>query len=231
LPIDGKQFGSDFVALNPNSKIPCMAGSVLITFSNPNVLFVNIVLPLISKDHGSKDADGKPLRIFESASILLYLAEKFDYLLPKDPRLRVECMNWVFWQMASTPYVGGGFGHFYAYAPFKQEYPINRFAMETKRQLDVLDKHLEGKTYMCGDEYTIADIAIWPWYGVITQGKIYDCADFLQVKIYKNVCRWTDTVAKRTAVIRGRCVNRSWGSDNEKLPDRHSRECFKKIGL
>ena len=133
--------------------------------------------------------------------------------------------------MGSAPYLGGGFGHFYAYAPSKMEYPINRFAMEAKRQLDVLDKHLEGKTYMCGDEYTIADIAIWLWYGVLTQGKLYSAAEFLQVEGYKNLCRWTATMAKRDAVIRGRCVNRVWGEDNEQLPNRHSREDFKKIGL
>ncbi len=201
---DGDQFGSDFVAINPNSKIPA-----LLDRSTPT-----------------------PTRIFESGSILVYLAEKFGDFLPTDPAKRAECMNWLFWQMGSAPYLGGGFGHFYAYAPEKFEYPINRFAMETKRQLDVLDRQLAETPYIAGDEYTIADIAIWPWYGVLAQGKIYnDSGTFLEVETYKNVQRWTKEIAARRAVKRGRVVNRVSGDPSEQLEERHSAADIDKLGL
>jgi len=201
---DGDQFGSGFVEINPNSKIPAMV-----------------------------DRSGdKPIRVFESASILLYLAEKFDAFLPKDHATRTECLNWVFWQMGSAPYLGGGFGHFYHYAPFKIKYAIDRFAMEAKRQLDVLDRHLADHRYMAGDDYTIADIAIWPWYGVLALGKQYEAGDFLDVTSYKNVQRWTKEIGVRPAVERGRMINRSWGDDNVQMPERHGPEDYKgKIGL
>ena len=180
---EGNQFSSGFVDINPNSKIPAMMDR-------------------------SGDA---PLRLFESASMLVHLAEKFDAFLPKSGPKRAECFNWLFWQMGSAPYLGGGFGHFYAYAPFKMEYPINRFAMEVKRQLDVLDRHLADNEFFCGDEYTIADMAIWPWYGGLAMGLLYDSAEFLQVHEYTNVVRWAKQVGERPAVQRGRIVNRSWG--------------------
>lgn len=190
---EGDQFSSGFVGANPNSKIPALV-----------------------------DVSGEtPVRVFESASILMYLAEKFGAFIPKGTA-RVECFNWLFWQMGSAPYLGGGFGHFYAYAPEKFEYPINRFAMETKRQLDVLDRHLGENEYFAGAEYSIADMAIWPWYGVLTQGKLYEAAKFLDVESYTNVRRWTEQIAQRPAVVRGRIVNRAWGEDNEKCPERHS---------
>lgn len=192
---DGEQFGSGFVDINPNSKIPA-----LLDYSTPT-----------------------PTRVFESGSILLYLAEKFGALLPSDPAKRVQAMNWLFWQMGSAPYLGGGFGHFYAYAPVKIEYCINRFAMEVKRQMDVLDRHLADNQYFAGDEYSIADIAIWPWYGLLAQGKIYDDAGtFLDVGSYENVQRWTNEIAARPAVIRGRMVNRGFGPEEEQVPERHS---------
>ena len=201
---DGDQFGSDFVAINPNSKIPA-----LLDRSTPT-----------------------PTRVFESGSILLYLAEKFGDFIPKDPAKRAECLNWLFWQMGSAPYLGGGFGHFYAYAPEKFEYPINRFAMETKRQLDVLDRQLAETPYIAGDDYTIADIAIWPWYGVLAQGKIYnDAGTFLEVDSYKNVQRWTKEIAARKAVKRGRVVNRVSGDPSEQLEERHSAADIDKLGL
>jgi GSH-dependent disulfide-bond oxidoreductase len=201
---DGDQFGSDFVAINPNSKIPA-----LLDRSTPT-----------------------PTRVFESGSILLYLAEKFGDFIPKDPAKRAECLNWLFWQMGSAPYLGGGFGHFYAYAPEKFEYPINRFAMETKRQLDVLDRQLAETPYIAGDDYTIADIAIWPWYGVLAQGKIYnDSGTFLEVDSYKNVQRWTKEIASRKAVKRGRVVNRVSGDPSEQLEERHSAADIDKLGL
>lgn len=191
---EGNQFSSGFVELNPNSKIPAMA-----------------------------DRSGEtPVRLFESASMLVHLAEKFDAFLPKQGAKRAECFNWLFWQMGSAPYLGGGFGHFYAYAPEKFEYPINRFAMETKRQLDVLDRHLAENEYFAGAEYSIADMAIWPWYGVLSQGKLYEAAKFLDVESYTNLRRWTEQIAQRPAVVRGRIVNRAWGEDNEKCPERHS---------
>ena len=200
---EGEQFGSDFVDINPNSKIPALM-----------------------------DNSGKtPIRVFESGSILLYLAEKFDAFIPKDLVSRTECMSWLFWQMGSAPYLGGGFGHFYAYAPEKYEYPINRFAMEVKRQLDVLDKHLANKEYLAGDEYSIADIATWPWYGVITTGDLYDAGEFLEVESYSNLVRWTQQVGNRDAVKRGRLVNRVWGDEDQQLAERHSASDFEKVTI
>ncbi|MBF9002274.1 glutathione-dependent disulfide-bond oxidoreductase [Vibrio sp. CAIM 722] len=192
---EGDQFGSGFVAANPNSKIPALI------------------------DHSGQE----PVRVFESGSILLYLAEKFGQLLP-DGIQKVECMNWLFWQMASAPFVGGGFGHFYNYAPEKLEYPINRYTMETKRQLDVLDQQLAQHQYVAGDEYTIADIAIWPWYGALVLGELYGAAEFLDVKSYPHVIVWAEKIATRPAVKRGSRVNRTWGE--EPLPERHSRDDF-----
>ena len=195
---EGDQFGSDFVAINPNSKIPAMM------------------------DHSTTP----PTRLFESGSILLYLAEKFNMFIPKDPAGRAECMNWLFWQMGSAPYLGGGFGHFYAYAPEKFEYPINRFAMEVKRELDVLDKNLAERRFMAGDEYSIADMAIWPWYGAMVAGKLYEAAEFLSVHEYKNVIRWQEEIIARPAVQRGRMVNRAWGEPESQLRERHDAEDF-----
>lgn len=190
---EGDQFGSGFVGINPNSKIPALLDTTNDT------------------------------RVFESGSILLYLAEKFNAFIPQDPKGRTECLNWLFWQMGSAPYLGGGFGHFYAYAPEKYEYPINRFSMETKRQLDVLDKHLADNEYFCGDEYSIADMAIWPWYGALVKGLLYgESAKFLSVHEYKNMLRWTDAIAERTPVKRGRIINRTWGAPNAQLRDRHN---------
>lgn len=189
---DGDQFGSGFVAVNPNSKIPALM------------------------DHSG----ATPIRVFESGAILQYLAEKFGAFLPTEPAARAECLSWLFWQMGSAPYLGGGFGHFYAYAPSKMEYPINRFAMETKRQLDVLDKRLAVSQYIAGDDYTIADIAIWPWYGGLVKGRLYGAAEFLSVHEYKHVQRWADAIDARPAVQRGRRVNRVSGDDQ--LPERHS---------
>ena len=181
---DGEQFGSDFVDINPNSKIPALM------------------------DRSGK----KPVRVFESGSILLYLAEKFNVLIPNEPATRAECMSWLFWQMGSAPYLGGGFGHFYAYAPFKIEYAIDRFTMEVKRQMDVLNQHLADKQYICGDEYSIADIAIWPWYGTLMFNTLYEAGEFLDVSSYKNLTRWAEEIRKRPAVQRGRMVNRTWGN-------------------
>ena len=195
---DGDQFGSGFVGINPNSKIPA-----LLDRSGP-----------------------KPQRVFESGAILLYLAEKFGAFLPKDPAQRTEALNWLFWQMGSAPYLGGGFGHFYAYAPAKMEYPINRFAMETKRQLDVLDRHLATNTYMAGNEYSIADIAIWPWYGALVKGVLYGAAEFLAVHEYKHVNRWTNAISERPAVKRGRMVNRIQGEPSSQLHERHDASDF-----
>ena len=192
---EGDQFGSGFVGINPNSKIPAL----LDTTTNPET------------------------RVFESGAILLYLAEKFGTFIPQDHKGRTECLNWLFWQMGSAPYLGGGFGHFYAYAPEKFEYPINRFSMETKRQLDVLDKHLAENKYFCGDEYSIADMAIWPWYGALVKGLLYgESATFLEVHTYENMLRWTNEIAERTPVKRGRIINRTWGAENAQLRDRHS---------
>jgi len=193
---DGDQFGSGFVEINPNSKIPALL-----------------------------DTSVKPeLRIFESGSILVYLAEKFGHFLPKDLAKRTETLNWLFWQMGSAPFLGGGFGHFYAYAPEKYEYPINRYAMEVKRQLDVLDRQLAKNRYIAGDEYSIADMAIWPWYGALLNNQVYEAAEFLDVESYTHVRRWTDEIAARPAVQRGRRVNRTWGDDA--VPERHSAADF-----
>src|SRR5262252_3140862 len=190
---DGDQFGSGFVAINPNSKIPALV------------------------DRGGP----APIRVFESGAILMYLAEKFGALLPTEPAARAECLSWLFWQMGSTPYVGGGFGHFYAYATTKIEYAIDRFTMETKRQLDVLDRRLAESEYVAGDRYTIADVAIWPWYGGLAQHNQYGGADFLQVQDYKNLQRWTTMIGQRPAVKRGRKVNRLSGDPADQLHERH----------
>ena len=164
--------------------------------------------------------------VFESGAILLYLAEKFGAFLPTDPAKRAECLSWLFWQMGSAPYLGGGFGHFYAYAPVKIEYCIDRFAMEVKRQLDVLDRHLAGHEYMAGDEYSIADIAIWPWYGAVVTNAVYDAGEFLDVQSYTNLVRWTQHIALRPAVQRGRRVNRAWGPEDEQILERHDAKDF-----
>jgi GSH-dependent disulfide-bond oxidoreductase len=193
IKIDGAQFGSGFVELNPNSKIPA-----LLDCSGP-----------------------EPFRVFESGSILLHLAEKFGEFLPKAPPARAECLSWLFWQMGSAPYLGGGFGHFYAYAPLKIEYAIDRFAMETKRQLDVLDRRLADNEYLTGDQYTIADIAVFPWYGGLAQGLLYNGGEFLSVQDYKNLQRWTAAIASRPAVKRGRMVNRVSGDPAAQLRERH----------
>jgi GST-like protein len=199
IRIDGPQFGSGFVAVNPNSKIPA-----LMDRSGP-----------------------KPIRVFESGAILLYLAEKFGAFVPsKDAPERAECLSWLFWQMGSAPYLGGGFGHFYAYAPTKIEYAIDRFAMEVKRQLDVLDRQLATNEYVTGSQYTIADMAIWPWYGGLVKGLQYGAAEFLSVQDYKNVQRWADAVGARPAVKRGRIVNRTSGPLSEQLHERHDAEDF-----
>ncbi len=190
---DGDQFGSDFVAINPNSKIPA-----LMDRSGPT-----------------------PIRVFESGAILMHLAEKFGVFLPTEPAARAECLSWLFWQMGSAPYLGGGFGHFYAYAPEKFEYPIDRFAMETKRQLDVLDKRLADHEFLGGGDYTIADMAVFPWYGGLVKGWLYGAAEFLAVQEYKNVHRWADTILARPAVKRGRMVNRIQGEPSSQLHERH----------
>jgi GSH-dependent disulfide-bond oxidoreductase len=198
IRIDGNQFGSGFVAVNPNSKIPA-----LMDYSGP-----------------------KPIRVFESGAILLHLAEKFGALLPSDAATRTECLSWLFWQMGSAPYLGGGFGHFYAYAPTKIEYAIDRFAMEVKRQLDVLDRRLADHEYLAGEQYTIADIAVWPWYGALAQGLLYGAGEFLDVQAYANVLRWTAAIAKRPAARRGRMVNRTWGDPSSQLHERHDASDF-----
>jgi GST-like protein len=190
---EGDQFGSGFVEINPNSKIPAL----LDRSTNP------------------------PIRVFESGAILVYLAEKFGAFLPTEPAQRAECMSWLFWQMGSVPYLGGGFGHFYAYAPEKYEYPINRYTMEVKRQLDVLDQNLASRRYLCGDEYNIADIANHAWYGALVAGKLYDGGEFLDVQSYTNVQRWMEDIRDRPAVKRGRRVNRVWGEEENQLAERH----------
>ncbi|RYB05982.1 glutathione-dependent disulfide-bond oxidoreductase [Lichenibacterium ramalinae] len=195
---DGDQFGSGFVGVNPNSKIPA-----LLDRSGP-----------------------KPVRVFESGAILVHLAEKFGAFLPTEPAARAECLSWLFWQMGSAPYLGGGFGHFYAYAPVKIEYAIDRFAMEAKRQLDVLDRRLAESEYLGGPDYTIADMAVWPWYGQLQQGLIYEAATFLAVDDYKNLKRWTDAIAARPAVGRGRMVNRMTGDPASQLRERHDAADF-----
>ena len=196
---EGDQFGSGFVGINPNSKIPA-----LVDYSMPT-----------------------PTRVFESGSILLYLADKFGAFVPEEPAERAECLSWLFWQMGSAPYLGGGFGHFYAYAPYKMEYPIDRFAMEVKRQLDVLDKRLAENRYLAGDVYTIADMAVWPWYGVLTLAdSLYGAAEFLDSQSYKNVLRWRDEIAERAAVKRGRIVNKTSGPLDQQLRERHDASDF-----
>jgi len=195
---EGEQFGSGFVAVNPNSKIPALM-----------------------------DRSGsQPIRVFESGAILLYLAEKFGALLPTESAQRAECLSWLFWQMGSAPYLGGGLGHFYAYAPVKIEYAIDRYAMETKRQLDVLDRRLAHSPYLAGDQYTIADIAVWPWYGALAKGLLYGAGEFLQVQQYRNLQRWTDEIARRPAVRRGRMVNRISGDASSQLHERHDASDF-----
>ena len=194
----GEQFSSGFVALNPNSKIPALLDT----------------------------SSETPTKVFESGSILLYLAEKFNAFIPQDSAKRTECLNWLFWQMGAAPLLGGGFGHFYAYAPEYFEYPINRYTMEVKRQLDMLNQHLANSQYICGDEYTIADMAIWPWYGVLAQGHLYDAAEFLDVNGYEHVIRWAGEIAARPAVKRGKMVNRTWGEPHEQLHERHDASDF-----
>jgi len=198
IKIDGNQFGSGFVGVNPNSKIPALM-----------------------------DRSGaEPIRVFESGSILVYLAEKFGAFLPTDVKTRAETFSWLFWQMGAAPYLGGGFGHFYAYAPTKIEYAIDRFAMEVKRQLDVLERRLADNEYLAGDVYTIADMAVWPWYGGLAKGLLYGAGEFLSVQDYKNVQRWTDAIATRPAVKRGRMVNRTWGEPSSQLHERHDASDF-----
>ena len=194
----GEQFGSGFVAVNPNSKIPA-----LLDRSGP-----------------------KPVRVFESGAMLLYLAEKFGAFLPAGGAERAECLSWLFWQMGSAPFLGGGFGHFYAYAPSKIEYPIDRYAMEVKRQLDVLDRRLAENEYLAGDDYSIADMAVWPWYGTLVKGQLYEAGEFLQVQEYTHVLRWTEAIAQRPAVKRGRMVNRTWGQASSQLHERHDASDF-----
>ena len=195
---DGEQFGSGFVAANPNSKIPALI------------------------DHSG----ATPVRVFESGAILLYLAEKFGAFVPVGGEARAECLSWLFWQMGSTPFLGGGFGHFYAYAPAKFDYPINRYAMEVKRQLDVLDRQLAEHRFLAGEDYTIADMAVWPWYGTLVKGQLYEAGEFLSVQEYKHVLRWTDEIAMRPAVQRGRKVNRAWGEPSSQLHERHNASDF-----
>ena len=196
--MDGDQFGSGFFGVNPNSKIPALLDRSI----------------------------DPPVRIFESGAILVYLAEKFGAFLPKEGAGRAECLSWLFWQMGATPMLGGGFGHFYAYAPIKIEYAIDRFAMEVKRQLDVLDRRLAESEFIAGADYTIADMAIWPWYGALVQGKVYDAGTFLDVATYRNVIRWTEAIARRPAVRRGRLVNRLFGPDEEQMAERHDASDF-----
>ncbi|PIQ38449.1 MAG: glutathione-dependent disulfide-bond oxidoreductase [Lysobacterales bacterium CG17_big_fil_post_rev_8_21_14_2_50_64_11] len=196
--MDGDQFSSGFVGVNPNSKIPAL----LDRSASP------------------------PIRVFESGAILLYLAEKFGAFIPTAIAKRAECLSWLFWQMGSAPMLGGGFGHFYAYAPQKYEYPINRYAMEVKRQLDVLDRQLAVHPYIAGDDYTIADMAIWPWYGAVVNNTVYEAAEFLEAHTYKHVRRWTDLIGQRPAVKRGRMVNRAWGEPSEQLRERHDASDF-----
>jgi len=196
--MDGDQFSSGFVGVNPNSKIPALLDQ----------------------------SASPPIRVFESGAILLYLAEKFGAFIPTAIAKRAECLSWLFWQMGSAPMLGGGFGHFYAYAPQKYEYPINRYAMEVKRQLDVLDRQLAVHPYIAGDDYTIADMAIWPWYGAVVNNTVYEAAEFLEAHTYKNVRRWTDLIGQRPAVKRGRMVNRAWGEPSEQLRERHDASDF-----
>ena len=196
--MEGEQFGSDFVSINPNSKIPA----------------------LIDK------SGNESFRIFESGAMMIHLAEKFAAFIPNEPQQRAQCLSWLMWQMGSAPFLGGGFGHFYAYAPEKFQYPIDRYTLEVKRQLDVLDKHLATSQYMCGKDYTIADMAIWPWYGVLVQGGLYGAEEFLSVHEYVNVKRWADEIAARPAVQRGARVNRAWGDEATRVLERHSAADF-----
>ena len=196
--MEGEQFGSGFTAANPNSKIPALVDNS----TNP------------------------PTRVFESGAILLYLAEKFNAFIPQQAAARTECLNWLFWQMGSAPILGGGFGHFYAYAPEKYEYPINRYTMEVKRQLDVLNRQLAEQTYVAGGEYSIADMAIWPWYGALVRDEVYSAAEFLHAQSYPHVLRWAEAIAQRPAVQRGRIVNKVWGEPEEQLPERHAASDF-----
>jgi len=196
--MEGDQFSSGFVGVNPNSKIPALLDQ----------------------------SASPPIRVFESGAILLYLAEKFGAFIPTAIAKRAECLSWLFWQMGSAPMLGGGFGHFYAYAPQKYEYPINRYAMEVKRQLDVLDRQLAVHPYIAGDDYTIADMAIWPWYGAVVNNTVYEAAEFLEAHTYKHVRRWTDLIGQRPAVKRGRMVNRAWGEPSEQLRERHDASDF-----
>ncbi len=196
--MEGDQFSSGFVAVNPNSKIPALM------------------------DHSSST----PTRIFESGAMLLYLADKFKKFIPQDTEQRTECLNWLFWQMGSAPFLGGGFGHFYSYAPEKIKYSIDRFSLEVKRQLDVLDKQLANNKYICGDEYSIADMAIWPWYGALVLNRVYDAAEFLQTHEYKNLNRWANEIDARPAVKRGCMVNKSWGNPSKQLLERHDASDF-----
>ncbi len=195
---EGDQFSSGYVAANPNSKIPVLV------------------------DHST----AKPTRVFESGAILVYLAEKFGAFLPTEPSERAECLSWLFWQMGSAPYLGGGFGHFYAYAPEKFEYPIDRFAMEVKRQLDVLDRQLAENEYIAGADYSVADMAIWPWYGALVSNLVYEAAEFLETHTYTHINRWTNQIAEREAVQRGRIVNRAWGEPKNQLHERHDASDF-----
>ena len=195
---EGAQFGSGFVSANPNSKIPALVDM----------------------------STTPPTRVFESGAIMLYLAEKFGAFIPTDPSQRAECLSWLFWQMGSAPFQGGGFGHFYAYAPEKYEYPINRYTMEVKRQLDVLDNNLASRRYLGGDDYTIADMANWAWYGVLVTGTIYEAQEFLDTASYKNVSRWAEEIEARPAVERGRRVNRAWGPEETRLLERHDASDF-----
>ncbi len=197
--LEGDQFTSGFVDINPNSKIPA-----LIDYS-----------------------ENKPVRVFESGSILVYLAEKFNRFLPSDLTQKIETMNWLFWQMGSAPFLGGGFGHFYHYAPEKIEYAINRFSLEAKRQLDVLDKQLAKNKFVAGNEYTIADMAIWPWYGGVVINNLYEASEFLEVNSYKNIVRWANELAERPAIRRAKIITKTWGEENEQLRERHSTADFK----
>jgi GST-like protein len=199
---NGDQFGSGFVDVNPNSKIPALM------------------------DHAPAHGGTEPQRVFESGAILLYLAQKFGALLPDDPAARTEALSWLFWQMGSAPYLGGGFGHFYVYAPSKMQYPIDRFTMEVKRQLDVLNRRLAENAFLAGSDYSIADIAVWPWYGNLALGQQYNAAEFLQVHEYTHVVRWARAIGERPAVKRGRMVNRTWGEPAEQLHERHEASDF-----
>ena len=192
--LEGDQFGSGFTEINPNSKIPALLDQ----------------------------STSPPTRVFESGAILFYLAEKFNAFLPSESAARAECMSWLFWQIGSGPFLGGGFGHFYAYAPQKLEYPINRYAMEVKRQLDVLDRNLASRRYLCGADYNIADMANYPWYGALVEGRLYDAAEFLDVKSYTNVIRWAQEISARPAVQRGKRVNLIWGDEEDRIPERHA---------